>query len=249
MRSGSSRGCAGRGRARGATAHSATAVLVLNTTLGVIEGSGGNALGLGCVDTESQPGEDAVRNAVADERVLVEGVDSVSEGLLLQDGVLGVGGELLLVGAVGGHSLNGGDQGLVEEALTYVAGGDRVAQGSVGKDGGVGVDHQVDVGGAGGVMAGEDGLELHNTVAVAQLDTAEPGVVDVGLIRRVTVTGSNNTGVDTGGVAVPHLQVDVGDGVAGVDVNDLVVNDGIDTTLFLDDVASDVLATNVYKTS
>lgn len=175
----------------------------------------------------------------------MERVDSIRVGLLLQDRVVSVGGELLLVGVVRGGSLNGRDQGLVEEALTDVAGGDLVAQGSVGIDGGVGMNHQVDVSGTGGVMTGEDGLELHNTVAVAHLYTAEPGIVKIGLIRRVTVTRSNNTRVDTGSVAVPHLQVDVGDGVAGLDVNDLVVNDDINTGLVLDHVASDVLATNV----
>jgi hypothetical protein len=47
---------------------------------------------------------------------------------------------------------------------------------------------------------------------------------------------------------VPHLEVDVGDGLAGIDVDDLVVEHNVDTLLVLDDVAADVLAGDVVGT-
>jgi hypothetical protein len=175
----------------------------------------------------------------------VDRVNTLGGNLLGQDGVLGVGGQVLSVGRVRRGQLNGRDQVLVEKALTDVAGRNVVAQGSVAVDGGVGVNQQVDVSGAGGVVAREDGLELDNTVGVSLLDTAEESLVDVGLIGGVAVAGSDDTGVNTGRVAVPHLEVDVRDRLAGIDVDDLVVDDGVDTSLVLSDVAADVLATNI----
>jgi hypothetical protein len=248
---GGGRGRAGtagiRGRATGATAHAGTAALVLNTTALVVEGSGGDIVGSSGVDTEGQPSKDTIADAVAEESVLVEGVDTLGGGLLGSNRVIGVGGQVLGVGVVGGSKLNGRDEILVEESLADVAGDDVVAEGTVAVLGGVLVDHQVDVGGTGGVVTGEGGLELSDTVGVGLLDTTEEGVVNVGLIGGVTVARGNDTGVDTGGVAVPHLEVDVGDGLAGVDINDLVVNDGVNTLLVLADITTDVLATDVWN--
>jgi hypothetical protein len=45
---------------------------------------------------------------------------------------------------------------------------------------------------------------------------------------------------------VPHFKVDVGDGFTGVNVNDLVINDSVDTFLVLSNITSDVLAADVY---
>lgn len=44
---------------------------------------------------------------------------------------------------------------------------------------------------------------------------------------------------------MPHLKVDIGNGLAGVNVNDLVVDDSVDTLLVLTEVTTDILATNV----
>lgn len=236
------------GRATG-TAGTAARVGVGDTTLSVERSSGGDGLGLGGVDTEGHPGEEAVSDAVAEKSVLHDGVDAIGGSLLAQDRVVGVGGKLLGVGVVGGEGLDGRDKVLVEEGLADVGGGDNVAEGVVGVESSILVDHQVDVGGAGGVVAGEDGLELGDTVGVGLLDTAEPGLVDVGLVGGVTVAGGDDAGVDTGGVAVPHLEVDVGDGLASVNVDDLVVKDDVDTLLLLDDVAADILARDVCKGS
>lgn len=237
----------GAAGAAGAAAHTAAGVGVGNTTLGVEVGGRGDGLGQGRVDSEGQPGEETVGQAVSEHGVLHDGVDSFSGNLLAHDGVVGVGGELLGVGVVGGEKLDLGDQVLVEEGLANVAGIVVHAQGLVGEQSGVGVDHDVDVGGTAGVVTGEDGLELSNTIIVGQLDTTQPGVVDVGLVGAVTVAAGNNTGVDTGRVAVPHLEVDIRDGLASVDINDLVVKDDIQTTLLLDDVLADILASNVWN--
>lgn len=55
----------------------------------------------------------------------------------------------------------------------------------------------MDVGGTAGVMTGEGGLEVNNTVGITLLNTTEEGRVDVELIGRVTITISDNAGVDT----------------------------------------------------
>lgn len=237
----------GRVTTRGrAAAHTATAVLVLNATRLVEEGSRSDALGEGGVDAKGQPGEEAVADVVTEQGVLHHGVDAISLSLLAEDAVVGVGGELLGVGVVGGGQLDLGDEVLVEEGLADVAGVVVAAEGAVGVEGGVGVDHDVDVGGTAGVVAGEDGLELGDAVRVGLLDAAEPGVVDVGLVGAVAVSAGHDARVDTGGIAVPHLEVDVGDGLAGVDVNDLVVEDDVDTLLLLDEVAADIFTSDVY---
>lgn len=119
------------------------------------------------------------------------------------------------------------------------------AEGPVGVDSGVGVDDDVNVRGARGVVPWEDGLELCNAVRVGLLDAAQEGLVDVGGIARVAVALCDDAGVDASGVGVPHLEVDVGDRLAGVDIDDLVVENGVDAVLVLADVAADVLASNI----
>lgn len=126
-----------------------------------------------------------------------------------------------------------------------MAGGDLIAQGSVGVHGGVGVDQDVDVGGTAGVVAGEEGLELCDTVRVRRPNSAQEGLVEVACVAAVAVSGSSDTRVHAGGVAVPHLEVDIGDGVTGLDIDDLVVNQRVDTLLGLADILADVLAADI----
>lgn len=105
------------------------------------------------------------------------------------------------VGVVGLELLDGGDEVLVEEDLTdpVGVGGVEAADGVVLEDlclvGGVGED--VDVGGAAGVVAGEDSLELGDTLLVGLLETTEEGGVEVGVVVGVAVAAGGNTGVDT----------------------------------------------------
>lgn len=74
--------------------------------------------------------------------------------------------------------------------------------GAVAEDGAVEVSEDVDVGSAAGVVTREDGGKLGNTVVLGGLETTEEGIVDVGSIGGVTVAACDNSGVDTGGVAV-----------------------------------------------
>ena len=105
----------------------------------------------------------------------------------------------------------------------------------------------VDVRGAAGVVTGEQRLELGNAVGVSGLDASQPGGINVGRVGRVSVAAGVDARVDAGRVAVPDLQVQIRDGLAGVDVNDLVVEDDVDTLLLLDDVVVDEFSSNVCK--
>lgn len=137
-----------------------------------------------------------------------------------------------------------------ESGKTYladVASRNIVTQSSVAKEGSVGVDEQVDMGRPGDIMSREIRFELGNTIGIGLLDTTEPSLVNVGLVRRVAIAGGNDTGVYTGRVAVPHLEVDIGHGFASVNVNDLVVNDRVDTLLVLGKLTADVLAADVVR--
>jgi hypothetical protein len=88
----------------------------------------------------------------------------------------------------------------------------------------------------------EECIELYNTALIGLVDAAQEGLVKVGLIAAVTVAASNDTGVDTGGVAVPQLKINRGNGLTGVDIDDLDVEVERNTLLVLRDVLTDQLA-------
>ena len=92
----------------------------------------------------------------------------------------------------------------------------------------------VNVGGAAGVVAREDGLIADNTLFVTGLDTTQESLVQVGLVVVVSVGACNNTGVDTGGVAVPEVGVDARNGCTSVDINQLDVKMQGHTNLVFD---------------
>ena len=189
----------------GATATAHLGVLVGNTTLSVEVGSRSDIVRSAGVHTESQPTEDTLRDVVTEEDVLNHGVDVV--GFLAEDGILGVFSDHLGVASVRLNGVNSLNEVLVEEHLADV--GDRsTSQGVVVVDSGVeSVGHDVDVGGAAGVVTREQGVELYDTALVGLVDTAQESVIDVGLITTITVTASDDTGVDTSGVAVPQLEI------------------------------------------
>ena len=60
-----------------------------------------------------------------------------------------------------------------------------------------GMGRTVDVSSTAGVVAGEDGVELHDTIRVGLLDTAEESGVQVGAVAGVTVAGGSHARVDT----------------------------------------------------
>lgn len=92
------------------------------------------------------------------------------------------------------------------------------------------------------VVAWEQSVELYDTTLVSLADTAKEGVVEVGLITAIAIAVGNDTRVDTGGVAVPQLEVDRGDRLAGVDVDDLDVKVQRNTLLLLGYVFTNELA-------
>lgn len=112
-------GAAARGRAT-ATAHTRAGGVVLNTTISSVLRSRSDLAVLRDIDTQGDPSEDTVAHIITEEDILDEGVNSV--GLLGEDAVISVLGELLGVGAVGAGGLDLGDQVLVEEELADVVG-------------------------------------------------------------------------------------------------------------------------------
>ena len=98
---------------------------------------------------------------------------------------------------------------------------------------------------AAGVVAGEDGGELRDSVIVGGLQAAEVGGVDVGGVGGVAVSLRDDAGVDAGGVTVPDVGCQVDDGEAGRDVDELQVEDYFDTWFGVSDVGADVLSLDI----
>lgn len=124
----------------------------------------------------------------------------------------------------------------------------------------------MDVGSTAGVVTGESGLEVNNTVGVTFLDTTEESGVDVQRVGGVTVTAGDNSRVDTlcksvicflvdtigfsqgiaySGVAVPQISVDLGNRLAGVGVDELDVHEEGNTLLILGNVLTNKLTSDV----
>jgi len=240
------RRCTSRSSARRRrSAHTATGVLVGNTSLLVVVDSRRDRAGLGGVDPEGEPSEKTVADAVAEKSVLHEGIDTIGLGLFAQNTIVFVESEFLGVGSIRLEGLDLGDEVLVEEGLSNVAGVVVSAESLVGKESRVGMNHDVDVSSAAGVVTREDRLELSNTIRVGLLDASKPSLVNVGLIRAIAIAVGNDTRVHASGVAVPHLEVNVGDWIAGFDVDDLVIEDNVETLLIFNDVLTNVFAGHV----
>ena len=154
--------------------------------------------------------------------------------------VVGVESQDLLVGRIGRSGLDSSNERVIEESLSNVGSKVVLTYGTVGVDGGVGVDQDVDVGSTSGVVTGEDAVELSNTVFVGKLDAAQPGSVKTSL-------GSLDAGVNSSGIAVPDLNIDIGHGVASVNIDHLVIKGDRNTGLVLDDILADVLASNICE--
>lgn len=237
----------GKSTARESTRMSAagsttTGVGVGDSALLVERSSRADGLAQAGIDAEAQPAEQTVLDGVAEEDVLHERVTCL--GLLAEDAVLLVGRQLLGVDRVDARGLDLGDEVLVEEGLADVADVGGVDEGAVVEGRGVGVDQDVDVGGPARVVAREERFERCRAVGVGLLHAAEEGGVDVGRVT-VAVAAGHDARVDAGRVAVPDLHVHVGDGLAGVDVEDLDVQGEIDAGLGLGHVLADVLSGHV----
>lgn len=215
------------------------------STILISENSRGDLVGFGDVDTISQPAKDTLRNSVTKKSPLDNRV-IVLVGSLGKNVVTSVGHQLLSVGVVRSKTLNLVDQVLVEVGLADMAAVDIVSERLVLEQSSVGMSEKVNVGGAAGVVAWEEGLKLCNTIFVGLLDTTAKGVVDVGLVVDVSVTLVVHTSIDTGGVAVPDIEIQLWYRLACLNVDDLVVKDEVNTLLVLLEVATNGLTTNVF---
>lgn len=202
------------------------------------------------IDTESDVTDhavldvDAVSSDDADDGVVatlrVAGEDAVD--------VVGGAVDLSVLGVrVERHDLRG--QRLVEVDLAS-RGNVTGADGTVAVQGPVRVGLDVDVDGALDVEAGEDGLHLHDALGVGGPLAAQPGGVvgvevgganlKVGNVELVQQLGESRVGgqtrearVTSSGVAMPKVEQDVGQRLAGVDVEHAHVQPEGDTLLVL----------------
>ena len=97
------------------------------------------------------------------------------------------------------------------------------------------------------VMTGEECLKLSNTIFIGLLDTTTKGLIDVGQVVRVSVARVINTSIDTSSVAVPNIKIEFWYRITGLNVDDLVVENKVNTLLVFLEVATNVLTTNVWK--
>lgn len=143
------------------------------------------------------------------------------------------------VGCIDAGCFDFGDEGLVVEDLTDVR-DIATCIGAVLELGAVEVDHDMSVSCATSIVPWEESGELSDTIGVGGLETAEEGVVQVrGIQGTDSISAGDNAGVDTGGVAVPDFEDGVGDGLAGLDVENLGVENHGNTFLVFADVLTD----------
>lgn len=166
-----------------------TTVLIVvssNAVVGVV-----SVVGSG-VDTDLDPGEQTVLDAVTEVQELREGVVGAG-GLLDTPHVVGIASNILGVGGVGVGVLNSGTQDLVPEELADVgdAASAHLKGAVVAVDGGVKVGQEMGVDGAAVVVTGEDGLEGNNTILIGLLNTTEEGRVPT--VGGVVATGGDTT--------------------------------------------------------
>lgn len=216
----------------------ADAVRVGDTTRGSQKRSIASIIAGGDIDTQSNPSIDTILKSITEESILEEGVRGTVLSLILDDMVIGIGGDGDFIRVVRVGSLDLVNKILVEEELTDVS--DVTAgDGVVLQLGSTDVGNDVDVGGSAAVVTGEHGLELSDTLGIGLLDTTEEGLVEVGVVIAVTIARVLDTGVNTGGVAVPHVPVEILDRLTGLDVNELAVHDDRDTGFAVADVRPD----------
>jgi hypothetical protein len=67
----------------------------------------------------------------------------------------------------------------------------------IGKHVSAGVDQNVGVGSARGIVPWEEQLDLNDALVIGGLDSSEPGVVEITRIVRIAVTVANSATVNT----------------------------------------------------
>lgn len=79
------------------------------------------------------------------------------------------------------------------------------------------------------------------------LETTKESGVDIGSIRRIAITRSNNNRVDTSGVAVPDLNHSVRIRITGRHVDNLGVKYEFYTLLILNYIFADIFARYIVR--
>lgn len=192
------------------------------------------------VNADGNPSQDTISDAATEEDVVNKRIVGRS-GLGSSNAIGGVLHQRLLVGSVRAGSLYGGDERLVEEDLSDVM-RDAVDVGVVVVDGGVRGGLQMDVDGTAGVVAWENGVELHDAFVIALLHTAAVGGIEASL------SGGRDARVDAQGVAVPGIDEHVRSTRAGVDIDELDVQVERHAGLAVGDIFTDQFASNPVRT-
>lgn len=127
--------------------------------------------------------------------------------------------------------------------------------------------HDVDVRGATGVMAGEDGIKESDAVTVALGDTTEKGSIlirhvsvvmllqgpimtttyQIGRVFVITVPIGLDARVDSCRIGLPSLEVEIRGSVTGADVDVLVFEVNGNTGLAVHNICADVFASHVVS--
>jgi hypothetical protein len=97
------------------------------------------------------------------------------------------------------------------------------------------------------IMTWEKGLKLGNAIFISWLDATAKGLVDVGLVGKVSVSLIVHAAVNTSCVAVPDLEIQLWHRFTSSYVDDLVVENKVNALLVLLQIASDRLATDVLS--
>lgn len=104
----------------------------------------------------------------------------------------------------------------------------------------------MNVGCTSSVVAGEDRLELDDSLLVARLNTAQESSIQISCIVLVSITASLNARVDTSRIAVPDIDINVWQGVTSVGVDKLNVHVQRNTGLGFHNTLADQFPGNNY---
>lgn len=99
------------------------------------------------------------------------------------------------------------------------------------------------------VVARVDGGEFDHTVGVGLLDATKSGAVQVRSIGRVSVAVRLDTRVDSSRVAVPDIEPSTNQRLASVDVDELSLQDDLDSRLAISHVRTNVFTLDVERTN
>lgn len=96
-------------------------------------------------------------------------------------------------------------------------------------------------------MPREQSSELRYAFIIGGLEAAEEGVVDVGRVARVAVSGCYDAGVDASAIASPNFDHGARDGVTGFHVDDLGVEDEFHALLGFGEILADIFPSYIWK--